>query len=55
LAWWGLFRAYHTYSFARIRRKAAAPAYANLATDVASFAQQADLATLAEKAAPKPQ
>jgi hypothetical protein len=42
LAWWGLFRAYHTYSYWRLHKRAAAPAFSALAPDVASFAQQAD-------------
>lgn len=42
LAWWALYRGYHAYSYARLHRKAADPRFANLATDVASFAQQAD-------------
>lgn len=48
LAWWGLFRGYHTYSHARLRRRSTDPAYARLATDVASFARQADKATLTQ-------
>lgn len=48
LAWWGLYRTYHTYSYARLRKRSAHPAYAPLATDVASFAQQADTVTSAQ-------
>jgi glycosyltransferase involved in cell wall biosynthesis len=42
LAWWAIYRTYHTFSYARLHRKTANPRFTNLATDVASFARQAD-------------
>jgi glycosyltransferase involved in cell wall biosynthesis len=55
LAWWALFRTYHTYSYWRLHKRAAAPGYANLAPDVASFAQQADKVSSAGAIALSPQ